>query len=162
MWERAQLRGFGSVCAAIRGCDCSRPGHVCFQPDHTSTQSPVGAAVNAAHPTASPGHGCRSVQPRTQLSATRAEDFRVKSVSNPQAVRTNQKGIQGSKVNPATDSSESFCTDFGATLYRSSPAPENLPGLLAASSKEEVRTETNKQAHVAATSTVDHVSKCCT
>lgn len=115
--------------------------------------------MNAAHPTASPGHGCRSVEPRTQLSATQAEDFRVKSVSNAQGVQTNQKGIQGSKVNQATNSSESFCTDFGVKLCRSSPAPENLPGLLAVSSKKEVRTETNKQAHVAATSTVDHVSK---
>lgn len=57
---------------------------------------------------------------------------------------TNQKGTQGSKVIPATDPSESFHTSFGAVLRKSSPAPENLPGLRAESSKEEVRIETNK------------------
>lgn len=57
---------------------------------------------------------------------------------------TNQKGIQGSKVIPATDPSESFCTSFGAVLCKSSPAPENQPGWRVESSKKEVRIETNK------------------
>lgn len=61
-----------------------------------------------------------------------------------QNARRNQKGIQGSKVIPATDPSESFHTSFGAVLRKSSPAPENLPGSRAESSKEEVRIETNK------------------
>lgn len=60
------------------------------------------------------------------------------------AVWTNQKGIQGSKATPDVDSSKSFHTDFGAMVCKSSPAPENLPGSQAVSSKEEVRIETNK------------------
>lgn len=61
-----------------------------------------------------------------------------------QNARTNQKGIQGLKVIPAMDPSESCRINFGAVLRKSSPAPENLPGSRAESSKEEVRIETNK------------------
>lgn len=75
--------------------------------------------------------------------------------------QTDQKATEGSKVTPARNSSKPFRTDFGAALCKSSPAPEKLPAWRGASSKEEVRIETGKEAPVAATCTVDHVFRRC-